>query len=164
MLHQAREWINQHRAVVGIFGGVLVIGLLWMMLAPSQEKLSLEGKLWFYDTVSKEIFTDSNQLIPPISSPQGNEAVLARFYTCGDCTEQHRFIAYYEKYSAEGRELLEAYRKAANHSLPKPTTGKLLSATAEDDAWVAAATPEAAALLLEMQKKCRPPRLRACQP
>jgi len=49
------------------------------------------------------VFEASARRVLPIQSPDGNEAVQAHFYACGECTEESRFLGYYEKFTAEAK-------------------------------------------------------------
>jgi prepilin-type processing-associated H-X9-DG protein len=119
------------------------------------------GNAYFYDVVTKEYFTDSATKIPPIKSPAGNEAVRAHFFTCGQCTDEERFIGYYEKYTSDLKKKLEkdpeqfeVYEEAFD--------GRLYSADGEH--WVKAESPEGFALIEKLQQRCPAKKLRYCPP
>ncbi len=119
------------------------------------------GNAWFYDVVSKDYFTDKTTRVAPFIRDNGHTAVRAHFFTCGDCTEQERFLGYYEKYTDEVKAKLE--QKSKNFALYEMAfQGRLYSTDGEH--WFPAEKPEGTQITADLQKKCPPKKLRYCPP
>ena len=116
-----REWMNENSSMATILAVALLVVAIGIVIfqfsgggAPSGP-----GQAYFYDTQTQEYFTADGMQVPPIQSPQGNEAVKAHFYTCGACTEDERFVRYYEKYTPEAKQNLEAARSSEGQQAPQ---------------------------------------------
>src|SRR5687768_3923032 len=110
MIDKARDWMNQNSAIVTILAVVILLGAVAFMVSRKMNKGGGPvGEAWYYDTVSNEFFTDVTTKVAPFKRENGNEAVRAHFFTCGECTPKtkdeggERFIGYYEKYTDEVR-------------------------------------------------------------
>ena len=120
---------------------------------------------YYYDTVTKNVFTQKSSLFPPIQSPEGHEAVRVHYFTCGECTDKiekdggQRFVGYYEKYSAEVKELIE---KTPNSSEFYEMAFKSRLYSADGEKWVAAESPDGFMLTEALQQKCPAGKLRYC--
>lgn len=85
---------------------------------PGKEVGPGKPKAYYYDTKTKKVFTAAADQFPPITSPEGNEAVRVHFFSFGSCDKKdERFIGYMEKYTDEAKKKLEAAKKAGD---PKP--------------------------------------------
>lgn len=60
----------------------------------------------YYIPVTGEIKFGPRRVFPPIQI-DGQEAVKAYLYNCGECDEGTNFVAYYEKYSPNAKKYLE---------------------------------------------------------
>ncbi|MFA7238009.1 MAG: hypothetical protein WC058_14195 [Phycisphaeraceae bacterium] len=105
---------NQNAVVVVAVVVVVVAGFfIFRNFADNPGTPPGSGKAWFYDTVKKTYFKDKADQFPPISSPDGNPAIRAHFFSCGSCdSEKERFPGFYDKYTDEAKAKLEAARKA----------------------------------------------------
>jgi len=163
-----RDWINQNSAVVTVASVVVLVLSLAIIINQGRGRSTPEpGNAYFYDTVTKEYFTDSATKIPPITSPAGNEAVRAHFFTCGECTEAtkdeggERFIGYYEKYTPEVKAKLEESPEAFEF-YEEAFQGRLYSP--DGTRWTQAESPTGFRLIEELQEKCPAKKLRYCPP
>ena len=86
---------------------VLAIGMVLIVTRGGSGLPTGDEPTYFYDVETGELFIASGNQVPPIQSPAGNEAVRANVYTCGACTEEERFVGYYEKYTPEAKKTLE---------------------------------------------------------
>ncbi|MHB1155223.1 MAG: hypothetical protein ACYC26_00130 [Phycisphaerales bacterium] len=113
-----RDKINANQnAVVVVAVVIIAVAFIWIFymsgLVGGRGGPAGSGKAWFYDTVKKTYFKDKADQFPPITSPDGNPAVRAHFFSCGDCDrEKERFPGFYDKYTADAKAKLEAARKA----------------------------------------------------
>lgn len=164
----SRDWINQNSAVVTVASVVvLVLSLAIIINQGRGHAAPAPGNAYFYDTVTKEYFIDSATKIPPITSPAGNEAVRAHFFTCGECTDKtkdeggERFIGYYEKYTPDVKEKLEKNAQQFEF-YEEAFQGRLYSP--DGVRWTAAESPTGFKLVEELQQKCPAKQLRYCPP
>ncbi len=108
-----REAINQNPNIVVIVAVVLLaVSILFMVMRCGGPDLAVDEeqqqqRAWFYDTVTEEYFPVEGPAFPPITSPNGNPAVRAHFFTCSSCDPDDRFLGFYEKYTAETKAWLE---------------------------------------------------------
>ena len=57
---------------------------------------------YYFDLKTGELFVDAAGKDVPFKRANGNDAVLAHIYSCGDCAkEAERFVGYYEALSQE---------------------------------------------------------------
>ena len=170
MLDRSREWINQNSASVTVAAVAVLLGSMTVIMNRHRRTGGVEpGEAWYYDTVTKEYFRDKTTKIAPFNRDNGNEAVRAHFFTCGECTEAtledtppgERFIGYYEKYTDEVKAKLE--EKSESFALYEMAfQGRLYSRDGQE--WFAAEKTEGTAITAELQKKCPPKKLRYCPP
>ncbi len=99
-----REWLNSNPKVVAGLAAVLVVAALGWLVAQlgGSETPDNAGRAWYLDMKTGELFRASATRVPPIQSPDGNDAVRAVVFSCGKCDEKkERFIGYYEKLPKE---------------------------------------------------------------
>ena len=112
-----REWVNKNAAVASI-GAAALCGIALVVMvtqgAGNSRDINIERPAYYYDLTTEKIFTDSMDKIPPITSPDGNEAVRVHLFSCGECTEEERFVGYYEKYTDEARKTLTQPMEASS--------------------------------------------------
>ena len=111
-----RDSINANQNIVVVAAVVVIVtALLFIMMQGGGRTSSRPGDVYFFDTVTKEIFKDDIEKLPPIQSPDGNPAVRVHLFSFGDCdNEDERFIGYYEKYTDEAKAKLEELTKSGN--------------------------------------------------
>jgi len=160
-----RDWVNNNSAAVTVGAVVVLIISLGVIISNSGGRSTniAPGEAWYYDTVTKEYFTGEATHIPPIDH-NGNEAVRAHFFTCGQCTEEARFIGYFEKYTAEAKSKIESNPEAMEMYYEVEFQGRLFSETGEPDTWVEAESPEGRMITQKLHTKCPPKKLRYCPP
>ena len=161
MLDSLRNFINNNARVMTALAAVFLILLtVWLFTrgGPGQAE-STTTDVWFYDTVTKELFVAKADRVSPIASPAGNEAVRAMYYSCGTCAEGERFLGYYEKFGDEAKKFLEE-NPSSRYFGGASAKGRLLSTDAVT--WVEAASDEGLAILDAPHKKCKT--LRVCNP
>jgi hypothetical protein len=107
---------NQNIVVVAAVVVIAVAVLFIYMQGGGRRGAAGSGQAYYYDTVTKKVFTGDADQFPPIESPDGNPAVKAHFFSFGDCSEDERFIAYYEKYTDEAKAKLEEAKKTGETS------------------------------------------------
>jgi len=98
-----RDWINDNSSIATIGAAALLVVSLGWLTVPTGSRAVDPGNAYYDDTETGEVFEASARRVPPIQSPDGNEAVQAHFYACGECTEESRFLGYYEKFTAEAK-------------------------------------------------------------
>lgn len=62
---------------------------------------------YYQDVKTGKRFTAEATLIPPITSPDGNEAVKVHLFTCDRNDPAKMFVGYYEKYTPEAKQILD---------------------------------------------------------
>src|ERR1051325_8610337 len=88
MLETSREWINQNSASVTVAAvAVLLISMSVIVNRHRRGGGGEPGEAWYYDTGDRVYFRDKTTRIAPFVRDNGNEAVRAHFFTCGECTE-----------------------------------------------------------------------------
>jgi hypothetical protein len=163
-----REWINNNSAAVTVGAVALLVVSLAIIISQGRGAAKpTPGNGYFFDTVTKEIFTDKATRIPPIQSPDGHDAVRVHFFTCNECTDKtdkdggERFIGYFEKYAPEVKARLE--KSPQSFELYEMAfQGRLYSTDGEK--WIPAESPAGFKLTEALQKKCPPRKLRYCPP
>lgn len=111
-----RDTLNQNQNIVVVVAVViLVTALIYIFFRSTGSDLSRrQARAYYKDVVTGEVFTAETQKIPPIQSPDGNQAVLVRFFSCtDDCGKDDRFVGYYMKYTEEIKRRLEEQREEA---------------------------------------------------
>lgn len=125
------------------------------------------GGAYFYDTVSREYFTDLATKIPPIVRSNGHVAIRAHFFTCGECLEDERFLGYYEKYALDVKDRIESNPESM-HFYEEVFQGRFYCPPDADptrtESWVAAESPDGFDIAQRLQKKCPARKLRYCPP
>ena len=125
-----------------------------------------KGDLWFYDIKARRLFPASDLGVPPIDSPSGpGTGVRAQVFSCGECTEKERFIAYLETLTPQGKELVEAQVKANGNrtgigfALEKQPYAVLVRLV-DDETWYPQASAEGQALMQagRLRGGCQHPR------
>ena len=168
MLDTTREWINQNSASVTVAAvAVLLISMSVIVNRHKRGGGGEPGEAWYYDTATEEYIRDKTTRIAPFIRENGNEAVRAHFFTCGECTELteeqggERFIGYYEKYTEEVKAKLEE-RSESFALYEMAFQGRLYSR--DGQTWFPAEQTEGTAITADLQKKCPPKKLRYCPP
>jgi len=130
MFDSTRNWINENSAAATVVVVAILMTALAMMLWRGTPRSRSAAEAWFYDATAGQLFTASAAELPPIVSPDGNEAVRAHYYSCGPCTAQGRFLGFYEKLSPETKKALAAKREVMMF-FSGPIKGRFYSADAK---------------------------------
>lgn len=175
MVDSFRDWANRNSAVATIAAVAVLVVALVILVSSGSGGPSASGDAYFYDVETGETFVGDATAIPPIQSPDGNEAVRAHFYTCTECTEEARFLGYYEKYTAEAKKAIEEAQQSSSSSDPEQSSeaemqayeasmsGMLYSKDGEN--WQQSQGPGGAGPQQELQDKCGDgQRLKYCAP
>jgi len=108
-----REWMNENSSIVTGAAVVLLVVAIWVAIRQvSPGGPQTVGEVWYSDTQTGKLFKADREKIPPITSPDGNTAVRAHLFGCGDCSEANRFVGYYERYSDKAKQVLEQAEQA----------------------------------------------------
>ena len=168
MFDKARDWMNNNSSIVTVASVVILVGALAFLVSRTRRGGGGQvGDAWYYDTVTKEYFTDKTTKVAPFTRTNGNEAVRAHFFTCGECTDKlkadggERFVGYYEKYTPDVKAKLEENTQSFM-IYEMAFQGRLYSKDGKK--WVAADKPEGIAITSDLQKQCPPKKLRYCPP
>lgn len=164
-----RDWINNNSPTVTVGAVAIMLAALAFIVMRSQRNPPGEpGQAYYYDTVTKEVFSDVTTKVAPFTRENGNIAVRAHYFTCGECTPKtveeggERFIGYYEKYTDEVKAKLDEKGGESFMIYEMAFQGRLYSNDGET--WVAADQPEGTAITSALQSKCPPKKLRYCPP
>lgn len=111
-----REKINDRPAVAGGLALVLVViaaGVIWWTFFRTPDQIKYQ---YMYNLETGQLeshpITDPPSL-PPIKNEQGEELVVAHVYSMRDCTEDPPFVAWIERFTAEGKREAERRQQAA---------------------------------------------------
>lgn len=168
-----REWVNQNAAAVTVGAVILLIVALVIIIQQGSGRDVGGGasrEAWFYDVKSGEYFTASAQEMAPITNPAtGNTAVRAHFYACGECTEEDRFVGYYEKLTDRLKAKYEQSREDMIMLYEQMAQGRLLCPPDKDpanpDNWVQVSSEKGFKIQQQPQNMCdSPSELVACMP
>lgn len=154
--------------VIAIGAFILAIGFLITHYVHSNQRT--KGDLWFYDVKAKRLFPASDLSVPPINSPSGpGTGVRAQVFSCGDCSEQNRFIAYLEMLTPDGKQAVEAQMKSSGSqtgigfALEKLPFAVLVRSP-DDEAWYPQSSSEGQAIVDAGRLKGGCPHPRPCVP
>lgn len=173
MVDSFRDWANRNSAVATIAAVAILVVALVMLVSSGGGGPTASGNAYFYDLETGEVFVGDATAIPPIQSPAGNQAVRAHFYTCTECTEEARFLGYYEKYTDEAKKAIEeaqqssgsgeAGSEAEMRAYEASMSGMLYSEDGEN--WQRSQGPGGAGPQQKLQEKCgEGQRLKYCAP
>lgn len=169
-----RDQINANQNIVVIVAVVVtVVAVTFIVMRGRGPSYEGSGDAWYMDTETGEVFRASATLYPPIKSENDNEAIRVHYYTCtkGDCGEDKRFIAYYDKYTPEAKEKLEAAKEERGEPsemmemelMEAEETGRLFSMDGKQ--WIPQNDPRFDEDLADFLKsKCDPERAYYCRP
>jgi len=180
-ISRGRDWVNQNSAAVTI--GAVVVLIFSLAYLWFQNKGGAGGgrgtmDAYYYDVESGEMFKDKAEHIPPIARENGHKAFKAYVFTCSECSnEADRFVGYYEGFTDEYKQKLQAAADAARAAgtAPMPhemmymdegtSKGRLIST--DGKTWVTSDSPEGIKINMELSKACEGKgtgRLKPCYP
>jgi|GEM_PF-6436878 len=112
--------------------------------------------VYFYDVGTGELLLASSHEIPPVTSPNGNEAVRAYVSACGDCSlSSKRFIAWLEKYSPAAKKALAG---PASEDASYEDTFKVMEEghliSVDGKTWAKANSQKGIEIMESMEDKC----------
>jgi len=105
--------LERNKTVVFIVCGILIlVGVTLIMraiLGPggSSQDYAEVGQAWYYVPNADHYFLDSVHKLPPIKDDQGRQAVRAYYFSCGPCSEESKFVGYYERFPDEIKKQIE---------------------------------------------------------
>jgi hypothetical protein len=150
-----RGLMDQNQNLVAVVAVVVMILALIYIFYSCQgpRRYSGTSEAYYYDVVTEKVFTDEANLIAPIKSPDGNEAVRVHFYSCGSCSKSERFAGYYEKYPPEAKAKIEELMKSEHgmEMMYEYENTPLVSLDAKT--WVQQSSQEGAGIQEELDKK-----------
>lgn len=151
------------RVAVGVIAGIalsIALGFIyWQTIGPSFLQRPMQK--WFYDLNTGKLFLGPGDAIAPIPAPSGAlpdgslAGVLAHVYSCGECTEKERVVAYLETCSPAAQARIKSLQQPGQHPMPTESmrSGILLKRPG-DAQWIEHDTPEATKLLDEVLPLC----------
>lgn len=106
-----RTWLKSDWYAVLVTLVAVAITSTIMFLVPycSRPAAGELGLAYWYVPETREVFLAPDWLVPPIEH-QGEIAVRVHFFGCGGCSEDLRFVGYYEKYSEASKARLGTLR------------------------------------------------------
>jgi len=120
------------------------------------------SKAWFYDLNTGKLFSGPAGALPPVVAPSGPlpdgtpAGVQAHVYSCTDCAEATRYIAYLETSTASARERQLAAQQS-KEPLPAvsfmPGEGILVKRPGDKD-WVERNSSDGQQILRELSQPC----------
>lgn len=152
-----REWLENNQSIVTIGAVVLLAIAVFVMIRSLSGPDIKDGPpipmVYYYDVETEEVFEADSDQLPPITRSNGNEAVRAYYYTCGDCSgidAEEMYVAYYEMFTEEGKAQQKAMTDALKNKTPLPSVrpderkGQLVSRDAKR--WVELYSPAGRAI------------------
>lgn len=167
-----REWMNHNSSVVAIVAALVVAAAIYFAFFGGGSQPVGASEAYFYDPVTKETFGGDLRAIAPIDH-NGNKAVRVWYFGCGDCGE--KFVGYYEKYTDEAKEAIEAANRPSERELSEDEIGTLNAraeaayfsgrmVSADGENWVSAQSPEGQKIETAASEKCAGQQLVNCAP
>lgn len=114
MLGGMRDWIADHAGLSSVVVVLLLLatGMYIAWQSSDHHRAGPVGEAWYYDLSDGTLFAAADAQIPPIDAPSGRyQGVAAHVYTCGTCSDEHRWVAYLETWSDEAKHLIEAAQR-----------------------------------------------------
>jgi hypothetical protein len=152
-----RGWINAHPLLIagaaGLSAVTLIVTLASFAWSGSGASRARPGTVWFYDTNTGRLFTDSPKKAGPIAAPSGPASdgepagYRAHVYSYArDPNEAELFVGFLERPDPEAD---RKYSTADARDLGKWIQGHLIRRP-KDKQWVRADSPEGQKILGEM--------------
>lgn len=157
---------------------ILVVALIILYRhARRGYRSAADVKQFYLDTVTEAWIVRPLTAVPPIITEDGHEAVLARVFDCGDCSNPETFfLGYLEKFTEEAQERMLEQQRLLERDGPDAfpefealgyeedlSGGLLFAAPTKPYKWVPANTPEADAIT-SLAGRCESGTLRECRP
>ncbi len=165
------DFLNRWPKTTGLIAaGASILAVGFLIIHSIRSNQRPKGDLWFYDVKAKRLFPASDLSVPPIDTPSGSRTgVRAQVFSCGDCSESSRFIAYLEMLTPDGKRAVEAQMKnngsrtGIGFALEKLPYAVLVRSP-EDDAWYPQSSPEGQTVVQAGRLKGGCPHPRPCVP
>ena len=103
-----RTYLNEHPYFTTVLLTLIMCVGIWGVWVRA-ESGEIEGKCWYLEEGSGEVFMGRIDEIPPIVGPSGGDAVRIEVLRCRDGS---RFVGWLEKYSMVHKKRLEQMRDA----------------------------------------------------
>jgi len=157
------DWLQRNQWVyILVFGAAII--LLWRSLKSGDEVSSnsdvISDECWYYDVETGDSFRAKRELVAPIKSPKGNEAVWASMYGCGGCGPSQRFAGFYVKHTDDMKKRADADPAVRARLFGERAEGRLYST--DGKSWIAAASPGEAGVLDSFRTRCGELDLKRC--
>ncbi len=175
-----REFMNRHSVLVVIVSVVVMfLAVMYAFNGTGGGTARPPTELYFYDTMTGELFVASAKEYPPINTPSqaaGSKpaGVRANVFSCGKCNEKEWYIGYLETYTPEAKEvqlkldeeMSRPVPPAAGDAGPVPPIGPsledskrlidghLVASPKAVDKWLKQESNEGASLASGAVKKC----------
>lgn len=130
--------------------GIALIGWFVSTMGGGER---IEKKIWFYNEGASKLIPVKSSEIPPIEV-NGQNAVRAYVYSCGDC--KNAFVAYLEYFTEEAK------IAKASGDLTGQLEGQMIRREGDSD-WVKASDDAGKEIIQEATSRC-PDRLKVCNP
>ena len=124
-----REWANKNSALVtGISIVVFVGALVFLIFGGGETETRGPEQRWFYDLNTGSLFPQAPDVFPPVETESGDfngepAGVHAMVFSCGECNEDERFVAWLTTYPPEVKKALETMRSQGLSDVPEGTPG-----------------------------------------
>jgi hypothetical protein len=156
------KWIQSKPVMLGLAVLCLTLALVQVLRPRGEAGVS---HAYYWDLGSGELFI-APLAIAPIEAPSGaGQGVLAMVFSCGQCDERSRFVAWLEQHNEAARQMIQAGNRddpryqevvAAGHQIAAPP------APGTEPQWIASQSPQAAAVMKAGTGRC--PRPQLCTP
>lgn len=143
-------------AVIAVIVLIVAVVIIFRQLGVGAGGIGGPKDAYWYDLDTGKLFPHK-AVTPPVKAPSGGEGVRAYVYACTSCDDKSdRFIGFLERYSDEGKKILEEGPTADSGPMYRVEAMEHSEVRREADAeWVSGANmEEAMALRQEHQTKC----------
>ena len=147
-------------AVVMLIGVALIMRTIFGgPRSTSPNDFAQMGQAWYYIAETDQYFLDSVHKISPVIDGEGHQGVRVYYFSCGPCTEDSKFVGYYEKFSDEVKKMIQD-EEGLSEDL-------MMQSQVSTDAkkWVVRSEPEGRKILQSARLKCTEnKKLHGCDP
>ena len=173
-MSKMRELLNNNSMVmVGATVLLLCVAgwLLYKQIRGSGGGTVGATDVYYYDLDTGSLFTNKNDLYPPIDNPAGakGKGVLAIVYGCGNCEEANRYIGYLQKYTDKAKAIWENPpvldgKIKAPLEMMEPASGQLVASQKKPTQWHPILSSQGQMILNAEADKCKGTDRKYCTP
>ena len=120
--------VASNKIILGASSVIVLIAAVFYIISSAKKHDHPLNEVYFINDATMDQTLGPGNQFPPVAKPEG-ELVWAFYYSCDGCTT--RKLGYLQKYSPEGKKLLE---ESAAHNNGRPAIGDSMAAS--NELWV----------------------------